>query len=77
MFCRSVGLDESIHFAEGLILPRSKCEIMGWGQELVNGTIDFADRLKEMQLDSTEFSIINAIVLTYPGMVSFTLQSDL
>ncbi|XP_005100202.2 retinoic acid receptor RXR-alpha-B [Aplysia californica] len=63
---RSMHLEGKIKFAEDTILPLDYCENMGWGKELVDGTIDFAQRLKEINLDLTEFCILNAIVLMYP-----------
>lgn len=63
---RSMGLDNRIKFAEDMTLPLDYCESMGWGKELIAGTIDFAQRLKEISLDLTEFCVLNAIVLMYP-----------
>ena len=63
---RSMGLGNSIKFAEGIILSVDYCESMGWGKELISGTIDFAGRLNAVQLDLTEFCVLNAIVLLYP-----------
>ncbi|GFO29931.1 retinoic acid receptor rxr-alpha-a [Plakobranchus ocellatus] len=63
---RSMGLENRIKFAEEITLPLDYCESMGWGKELVVGTIDFAQKLKEISLDLTEFCVLNAIVLMYP-----------
>ncbi|CAL1535243.1 unnamed protein product [Lymnaea stagnalis] len=63
---RSMDLDDKIKFCEDIILPLEHCETMGWGRELVDGTIDFAQRLKDINLDLTEFCILNGIVLMYP-----------
>lgn len=56
-------------FAQGVILHKSVCEKMGWGQELVHATLEFATRLRELNIDKVEFAIMGAIVLTYPGIV--------
>ena len=40
---------------------------IGWGSDLVSATLDFVNRLKDVIIDRTEFCVINAIVLTYPG----------
>uniref|UniRef100_A0A0B7AS85 Nuclear receptor domain-containing protein n=1 Tax=Arion vulgaris TaxID=1028688 RepID=A0A0B7AS85_9EUPU len=45
---RSMGLENKIKFCEDIILPLEYCETMGWGKELVDGTIDFAQRLKDI-----------------------------
>ncbi|BFZ25602.1 hypothetical protein BsWGS_28641 [Bradybaena similaris] len=63
---RSMGLDNKIKFCEDIILPLEYCESVGWGKELVDGTIDFAQRLKDISLDLTEFCVLNGIVLMYP-----------
>ncbi|XP_059179695.1 retinoic acid receptor RXR-alpha-B-like [Physella acuta] len=63
---RSMEFDNKIKFCEDIILPLEYCETMGWGRELVDGTLDFAQRLKEINLDLTEFCILNGIVLMYP-----------
>ncbi|KAK3779314.1 hypothetical protein RRG08_031605 [Elysia crispata] len=69
---RSMGLDNRIKFAEDMTLPLDYCESMGWGKELIVGTIDFALRLKEISLDLTEFCVLNAIVLMYPDAHGIT-----
>jgi hypothetical protein len=57
-----------IKFAEGLVVPIELAQGVGWGKELINATTEFASRLKEIEIDLTEFCCVNAIVLTYPGM---------
>jgi len=56
-----------LKFALGIILPRSDCTKMGWSLELVDSTLEFVGRLKEVNLDPIEFSILNAVVLASPG----------
>lgn len=63
---RSMHLENKIKFTEDVILASDYCESMGWGKELIDGTVDFAQKLKEINLDLTEFCILNAIVLMYP-----------
>lgn len=65
---RSMGLENTIKFAENVMMTPEEVHTLGWGKELVNATIDFAVRLSEVNLDLTEFCILNAIVLTYPGL---------
>ena len=63
---RSMHLESKIKFSEDIVLPLDYCSNLGWGKELVDGTIDFAQRLKDINLDLTEFCILNAVVLMYP-----------
>lgn len=63
-----MGLDNMIKFAEQVVMSLEETQTMGWGKELVNATVDFAVRLSELSLDLTEFCILNAIILTYPGV---------
>lgn len=63
---RSVDTTNCIKFAEGLIVPTELAQGVGFGKELITATTDFAARLKEIDIDLTEFCCINAIVLTYP-----------
>ncbi|KAK3588810.1 hypothetical protein CHS0354_028457 [Potamilus streckersoni] len=63
---RSLPLENAIKFADGLEVPSSMAEGLGWGKELVSATLEFTHRLRDLDLDQPEFSIMNAIVLTYP-----------
>ncbi|XP_064595637.1 retinoic acid receptor RXR-alpha-B-like isoform X2 [Liolophura sinensis] len=63
---RSIGLEGYIKFAEGLTVPIDYATSIGWGKELITATADFADRLRDIFMDETEFCTLNAIVLTYP-----------
>ena len=72
--CRSMGMDNMIKFADQINIPVDEVQTMGWGKELVNATVDFANKLVELNLDLTEFCILNAIVLTYPGKFSHVIS---
>ncbi|XP_070201916.1 retinoic acid receptor RXR-alpha-B-like isoform X3 [Littorina saxatilis] len=63
---RSMGLENMIKFADQILIPVDEVQTMGWGKELVNATVEFANKLLELNVDLTEFCILNAIVLTYP-----------
>ena len=65
-----MGMENVIKFADQVTIPVDEVQTMGWGKELVNATVDFANKLVELNLDLTEFCILNAIVLTYPGRLS-------
>ncbi|ESO93837.1 hypothetical protein LOTGIDRAFT_104793 [Lottia gigantea] len=66
---RSMNLDRCIKFAEGVVIPTDVAQGMGWGRELVNATIEFTSRLRELKIDRTEFAILNALVLTFPDAI--------
>lgn len=66
---RSVSYEDKIKFAEGIVVPVSMAEKMGWGFELVQSTVDFTARLKELNIDHAEFCIMSAIILTYPDAI--------
>ncbi len=40
---------------------------IGWGSDLINCTLEFIERLEDISMDRTEFCIMNAVVLSYPG----------
>ena len=42
---------------------------IGWGKDLITFTVEFIQRMKEISTDHTEFCLLNAVILTYPGKV--------
>lgn len=63
---RSVDCDDGVRFAEGLVLTPEDSGNIGWGKDLVSCTMEFITKVREINLDHTEFCILNAVVLTYP-----------
>lgn len=63
---RSMGLENVIKFANGLLVPTNFDTNVGLGNELINASLEFCLRLRSIQLDHSEFCILNALVLTYP-----------
>lgn len=63
---RSMGLKNVIKFAEGMLVPINYATNIGWGNELINASLEFSLRLQSIRLDHSEFCILNALVLTYP-----------
>nr|UZQ18778.1 mollusc nuclear receptor [Doryteuthis pealeii] len=63
---RSMSLENVINFAEGLLVPVNYATNIAWGNELINASLEFSLRLRSIQLDHSEFCILNALVLTYP-----------
>lgn len=65
---RSRDCPDKIKFAKEIMLSANQCTHVSWGHDLLNCMLDFVSRLKYVSIDNTEFCILNAIVLTYPGM---------
>ncbi|ESN93788.1 hypothetical protein HELRODRAFT_103307 [Helobdella robusta] len=63
---RSLDCDGCVRFTEGLEIPLQKCSDVRLGKELVKLTLEFINRLRFTNIDSTEFAILCSIVLTYP-----------
>ncbi|ELT92951.1 hypothetical protein CAPTEDRAFT_224945 [Capitella teleta] len=63
---RSLEFESGIKFAKGVILTGDESLNIGWGKDLIMFTGEFVQRLKEVQIDHTEFCLLNAIILTYP-----------
>ena len=64
---RSLECNDSIRYAEGIVVNVTNTSESEWVRELFNCNLAFVKRLREISMDTTEFSILNAIVLTYPG----------
>jgi hypothetical protein len=64
---RSLDCQDAVRFGSNLTMTPAQVRRLGWGDELVNATVDFIKRLRGIQFDLTEYCILNAIVLTYPG----------
>ena len=65
-----MGMEGNIKFADQIVIPVEEAVTIGWGKELIYATVDFANKLLELDIDHHEFCILNAIVLTYPGKSS-------
>ena len=68
---RSLQCNDSIRYAEGVVVNASNTSDSEWVKELFNCNLTFVKRLKEITMDTTEFSILNAVVLTYPGKLKW------
>jgi len=71
---RSLRDTDEVRFAEHLVLKPDEGVSIGWGLDLINSTLEFVARMKCIQMDHTEFCILNAIVLTYPGECRLHVQ---
>jgi len=59
----------AIRFATDLLMSPEQCVHIGWDAELVSSLLEFIERLRDIHVDVIEFCFLNAIVLTYPGLV--------
>ena len=73
-YCRSLDCDGAVKFAHGLVLVPEHSANLGWGSDLLNCSIEFISKLKEISIDHVEFCILSAIVLTYPGIYWFAVS---
>ena len=56
-----------VRFADNVLMSAEEGTNIGWGKDLISYTLDFVNSLREINMDLTEFCILNAIILTYPG----------
>ena len=71
---RSLQFENQVKFAHGIILNPDQSTEMGWGKDLISCTLEFVARLRDIDIDATEFCILNAVVLTYPGKSEIWLK---
>ena len=62
-----MDLERKVKFAKGVVMAPCGSSNIGWGSDLINCTLEFIARVKDAKFDKTEFCILNAVVLTYPG----------
>ena len=66
-YCRSLTTPGKVRFADRIVMTIEETLRLGWGKDLLQATLDFVDRISDMVIDNTEFCMVNAIVLSYPG----------
>ena len=65
---RSVACDpNSVLFAKDIICDRNMCLEMGWTADLVDTTLEFTEKLRNLNLDQCEFACLSSLVLLSPG----------
>jgi hypothetical protein len=69
---RSQDCDQCLRFDKGLVMSADKCVQIGWSVDLVASILEFVSRLHDLDVDLTEFCLLNAIVLTYPDAAGLT-----
>lgn len=62
---RSQSFVDCVKIAEHIILNKDSAAELGWGQDLICGSIDFISQMQDLSMDLNEFSALCAIVLTY------------
>ncbi|XP_072049896.1 steroid hormone receptor ERR1-like [Amphiura filiformis] len=55
-----------IRFGQDLVLSVDDASMLGWSMELLTYTVEYINQLQSLQIDSVEFAVISALVLTYP-----------
>jgi hypothetical protein len=62
---RSQSFVDCVKIAEHIILNKDSANELGWGQDLICGSIDFIAQMQDISMDVNEFSALCAIVLTF------------
>nr|ASL70514.1 nuclear receptor [Brachionus rotundiformis] len=62
---RSQSFVDCVKIAEHIILNKDSAAELGWGQDLICGSIDFIAQMQDLSMDLNEFSALCAIVLTF------------
>lgn len=62
---RSQSFVDCVKIAEHIILNKDSAHELGWGQDLICGSIDFIAQMQDISMDVNEFSAMCAIVLTF------------
>ncbi|KAH3868398.1 retinoic acid receptor RXR-gamma-like isoform X2 [Dreissena polymorpha] len=66
---RSMKYPNCMYFADGIVLDRSQIKTIGWGNELVQMSMDFTSKITAIQLNDIEYALMKVIVLTYPDAI--------
>ena len=56
-----------LYFTPSICLSEEQCLQLGYTADLLTSLLDLIERYRAIAMDRTEFSILNAIVLTYSG----------
>lgn len=66
---RSVPCDPmSLRFSKELFCEKQEVVAFGWSEDLVDTTLEFTDKLRSLNLDTSEFACLSALVLLCPGL---------
>ena len=53
------------------ILTLDESVAIGWNRQVCSSNLELVNRFRALDFDLTEFSILSAVVLLYPGIVHF------
>ncbi|XP_077985399.1 retinoic acid receptor RXR-alpha-B-like [Glandiceps talaboti] len=73
---RSRNEDNFVRFGMDVKLTTQQSIEIGWGSELIQSTLHYVNRIKEVNIDHSEFCFLNAIVLTYPDAAGLQSKSS-
>ncbi len=62
---RSQSFVDCVKIAEHIILNKDSANELGWGQDLICGSIDFISHMQDLTMDVNEYSALCAIVLMF------------
>ena len=62
---RSQSFVDCVKIAEHIILNKESANELGWGQDLICGSIDFIAQMQDIAMDVNEFSALCGIVLMF------------
>ena len=62
-----------LKFFPEFILTLDECVAIGWNRQVCSSNLELVDRFRALDFDLTEFSILSAVVLLYPGIVHFAI----
>ena len=62
---RSQSFVDCVKIAENIILNKDSATELGWGQDLICGSIDFIAQMQDISMDVNEYSALCAIVLMF------------
>jgi hypothetical protein len=62
---RSQSFVDCVKIADNIILNKDSAHELGWGQDLICGSIDFIAQMQDVSMDVNEYSAVCAIVLMF------------
>lgn len=70
---RSIPCDpRSLMFAKQVVFERDEVLKFGWGEDIVDSSLEFTEKLRDLNIDPNEFACLSALVLLSPGSYSVT-----
>ena len=57
----------SLMFGKDVIFERDQVLEFGWGEDIVDCSLEFTEKLRDLNMDCSEFACLSALVLLSPG----------